>query len=78
MTKTITKSEYLQLIGLLKVAEGYNAMLRSVAEAVRLITGEEDDLGHSSDAVYSDSSADELLKKLGITVEETRNDTVSD
>ncbi len=66
--KTINQSEYLQLMGLLVLAKRHNDALNQIVDAVRAITGEEDDMGHSSDAVYSDYSADELLKKLDIRV----------
>jgi hypothetical protein len=73
--RTITRPEYLQLIGLLALAQRHNAMLNEIAEAIRAITDERDRdgapnySGHSFDAVWSDYSADDLLRKLDISVE---------
>jgi hypothetical protein len=68
MKRKISKSDYFKLIGLLALANGHNERLREINTAVRSITEEEDEYGHSSDAVYSDYSADQLLKKLDLTV----------
>ena len=64
----ITETEKLQLIGLLVLAKAGNERMKDILSAVMAITGEQGDMGHSSDAVYSDYTADELLEKLGITV----------
>jgi hypothetical protein len=66
--KTVTKAERLQLVGLLALAKQHNEFLRQILSAAMEITGEEDDAGHTSDAVYSDYSADALLRNMGITV----------
>jgi hypothetical protein len=66
--KTITKNERLQLVGLLALATKHNAFIGALKDAAYEITGEEDDCGHTSDAIYSDYSADELLRKLEIKV----------
>jgi hypothetical protein len=68
---TITRNEYLQLVGLLTVAKRHTAMLREIIPAVREIIGEQDDRGHSEDAVWGDYSPEELLEKMEITVEPT-------
>lgn len=69
MTRTrITKAERLQLIRLLVLAKTYDEKMTDIHNAVRDITGESDECGHSSDSVYSDHNADKLLRKLGITV----------
>jgi hypothetical protein len=65
---SITKSEYLQLIGLLVLAKGHNDNLKELAKAIREITGESHDQGHSTDAAYCDYSADDLLQKLEIPI----------
>ena len=67
-TTEITENEKLQLIGLLVLAQAGNERMKDILKAVTAITGEKDDMGHSSDAVYSDYTADELLEKLNITV----------
>lgn len=64
----ITRSEYLQLVGLLTLAKENNKRQADIIAAVIAITGETDDMGHGNDAVYSDYSADELLGKLKISV----------
>lgn len=64
----ITENEKLQLIGLLVLAKAGNERMRDILKSVISITGEKDDNGHSSDAIYSNYTADELLGKLGITV----------
>lgn len=64
----VSKTEYLQLVGLLTLAEAANKKQRDILKAVMAITGETDNCGHSGDAVYGDYSADELLEKLGIKV----------
>ena len=64
----ITETEKLQLIGLLVLAKAGNERMKDILRAVMVITGETDDGGHSSDAVYGDYTADELLEKLGIVV----------
>ena len=68
----ITENEKLQLIGLLVLAKAGNERMRYILKAVISITGEKDDNGHSSDAVYGDYTADELLGKLDITSKQTK------
>lgn len=67
---TITRSQYLQLVGLLTLAARHNRDLRAIEKAALEIT-KEDELGHTGDAVYGDShTADSLLERLSITVED--------
>ena len=69
MAKTkITEMERMQIMGLLLLAKDHNEKLAEIHNAVLSITEDADDIGHCSDAVYSDFSADELLRKLKITV----------
>lgn len=72
----ITENERLQLIGLLVLAKAQNEKLKDIVTAVVAITGETDEYGHSSDAVYCDYTVDELMEKLGISVttKELNND----
>jgi hypothetical protein len=70
--KTVTKSEYLQLVGLLTLAKKHNEWLEDLRVAALAITQEADEHGHTGDAVYGDYSADMLLDRLNITVEDTR------
>ncbi|MBW3624083.1 MAG: hypothetical protein KY468_11805 [Armatimonadetes bacterium] len=76
--KTISRNEYLQLVGLQTLAANHNRQLREIEKAAYAITGEgdlsEDYLGgHTSDAMYDTDniSVDDLLRRLEITVEET-------
>lgn len=74
--KSISPNERLQLIGLLTLARRHNAALVDLRSAALAITGEQDgdgvpdDCGHTSDAIYSDYDADDLLRRLEIAVEE--------
>jgi hypothetical protein len=72
----ITTHERLQLIGLLTLAAQHNAALTDIVLAVRAITGERDDMGHSADAVYSNYSVDDLLGRLEIAVEASQADPI--
>lgn len=68
-TKTkITQAEYFQLVGLLTLASTYNEKIIDIVDAVMLVTGETDKQGFSADAVYGETSAEELMERLGITV----------
>lgn len=68
---TITRAEYLQLVGLMALAERHNEKLKDIAVCALDLTGESDDMGHTYDAVYSgEYDADGLLQRLGITVED--------
>jgi hypothetical protein len=66
---SITRTEYLQLLGLLTVAKRHTAMLRELIPAVREILGQQEDRGHADDAVWGDYSIEELLEKMEVTVE---------
>jgi hypothetical protein len=68
MKTKVSKAQYLQLVGVLALAEMYHAKLRDLHDAARAITEEQDNCGHTNDAVYSDFDADALLRKLKITV----------
>lgn len=70
--RTITKEEHYQLIGLLALAKQKNRELDDICNAAMAITGDHGQhrSGHTEDAVYSDFDVDELLRQLGITVEE--------
>ena len=67
---TITYDDYLRLLGLLTLAKDYNAKLDDILRAAEVITGEKPEFGgHTSDAVYGETSMSDLLKRLNITVE---------
>lgn len=69
--RTISRSEYFQLIGLLTLAKKHNETLKDIERAALAITKEVDDLGHTADAVYGNRSPDELLALLDITVRDS-------
>lgn len=67
--KTITHSQYLQLLGLMTLAKQYNAMLEQLLIAAATITQEKDvHTGHVSDMVYGSRELDDGLNCLEITV----------
>lgn len=68
MKKTLSKSEVLQLEGLLTLAARVQRQATELKLAVcELVDEDPDDFGHAADAVYSDgSTAAELMKKMGI------------
>jgi hypothetical protein len=69
MKSTITKNEYYQLIGLLKLGQSYNAKCLDIEKAMSEIVGEKEKFGgHCGDAIYSNYSVDELLDKLNLKV----------
>jgi hypothetical protein len=62
--KTISKEEYQRLVGLLTLARDYNRALQAVLRAAQKLTGDTQDLGPTSDAVYGSMDADQLLRQL--------------
>lgn len=69
----ITRTEYLQLLGLMELARRTMEQAKAIIGAAAAIVGDKnDDLGHTADECYSSNpSADGLLKRLDITVEES-------
>lgn len=71
--KTISRSTYLQALGLYTMAHHHNQKADEFGnELVRLLGFEginDGDAGHISDAVYGDRAFDEALKLSDITVE---------
>lgn len=71
MKEKITKAERLQLVGLLTLAEYHANHIEALKSAlIELLDAESERDGHVADAVYDDGrrDADELLKRLGISV----------
>lgn len=68
--KTISKTQRLQLVGVLTLAAKHIAALEDLKSAAYEITGEEDDLGHTNDAIWDEGrrDADALLGRLKIKV----------
>lgn len=79
MDKTITKFQYLQLLGLFTLAKNHYRFLEEITETVAEITKTQNDhdsgypyYGHVSDAIWSgdDMGLDEMLRKLAISVKD--------
>jgi len=72
MRETITKKEYLQVVGLMTLALKYTHTLEECETAIAEVLGVEKDsgsYGHVSDAIYAyDGDVDGMLKRLGIGV----------
>jgi hypothetical protein len=72
MPKTITREQYLQLLGLKVLADKHNEALHDILSSAATITGEAEPLGggHTDEMVWSDLDVDTTLNGLGIEVEE--------
>lgn len=72
--RTITRAQYLQLLGLVTLARHHNAALNDIVAAALDITDERDEegkrnqWGHTSDLIYSEESLDAKLGYMKITV----------
>lgn len=67
---TISRLEYLSLVGLLTLAKEHNRQLKYITEGVQaILKPEAPDDGHGPDAVYCDYTAERLLELMEITVE---------
>jgi hypothetical protein len=69
--RQLTRTEYLQITGLLLIGKKHREALEDVQRALHELTGEDDDplSGHCGDAIYSEYSARQLCEKLKLTVE---------
>jgi hypothetical protein len=65
--KTITREQYLQLLGLRTLATRHYASIKEIEEAARAITGD-DDCGHTDDILSGFRGLDEGLLLLDISV----------
>ena len=74
--KTISKKDYMALIGLCEVAKRYLELLGTIEEAAQEITeemnseGKPETMGHTSDYIYRSRELDDLLRVLRISVDE--------
>ena len=73
MNKKITKSQYLQLIGLSELAKHYDTLLTSIQKSVAEIMDEK--IEHSGDGwsgelVFTNRELDEVLRLAKIEVED--------
>ena len=70
-TKTsITKNEYLQLVGLQTLSESYLEKLDDLEKTAYEITGELDKYSYTTDMIFNDRDIDDVLKQLGIEVKD--------
>ena len=63
----LKRAEYLQVVGLLALAERHLKMLNDIEESICKVVGVpyRDGAGdHVGDAIYSEYSADEMLEKI--------------
>ena len=66
--EVLSREDYYKLTGLLTLAAEHNRALVVIERAARKITKEDDDMGHTSDAIFQGYAVDVLLEKLGIEV----------
>lgn len=69
---SISKNQYLQLIGLSILAKTHNKFLEELAAAANEITGEKDETGITFDMIYNNTSPKDVLKSLDISVIELK------
>lgn len=69
--ETITRGEYITLAGLLAIGQRHEQEQQLIIREIAQVLGEKPDEGHASDALYSNYSVDELLRKSAITVVES-------
>jgi hypothetical protein len=68
MARQITYQQYLELLGLLVLGARHNRALTEIKLATAALLGEDDPDWHVADALYTDTTAEVLLDRLGITV----------
>lgn len=74
--RTITHAAYLELVGLLTLADRLNERIEDIWASALRITGEEDEVGLTCAAIYDHDDASaavrarRLLTGLGVTVRE--------
>lgn len=71
MTRQITRSQWLQLVGICTLAQHHNRMMQDLERAACVITGDEYNSGsHTGDAIWGGDSRTpaELLRLLEIHV----------
>lgn len=67
--RVISYNDYLRLLGLLTLAADHRRAMEDIARSAVAITAEGGDYAdHTEEAVWSDLSADELLRRLDIAV----------
>jgi hypothetical protein len=71
--KTITRGQYLQLLGLQTLAKQHWSAINDIEKAALEITKEDNDIGHTMDMMADSRNIDDGLRILGIKVEESNN-----
>lgn len=74
MRETITKEEYMQVLGLMLVARNAYKVIKECEKSYgNLVDMTEDpgSFGHFSDEIFGDGDADKALKNEGITIIKT-------
>lgn len=67
----MSKSEYYQVVGLLVLAKRKKDEMEEIVKALMELTGELVDYGRCSDFAWGgNTNADDLLRKLNLTVKE--------
>lgn len=66
--RTITRNQYLQVEGLLVLAQRHKKTVDECVDALTAMLEPGVEFAHSGDAVWEEYSAVELLEKIGITV----------
>jgi hypothetical protein len=67
---TITKNEYLQLVGLTTLAMKHEKIVRECERAMEELMGFPENSGETSDVIYGDRDLTWLLERANVTVEE--------
>lgn len=66
---TITKSERLQIIGLMALARKYGKMMEDCEKEINNIVGCKEETGsHFGDIIFDTGEVDSLLRRIGIKV----------
>lgn len=67
--RTISRSQYQQLLGLLALVQQHNQALNEIKQALISLLGPEEDTDWIGEAVYGEADEQRLLQRLSITVE---------
>lgn len=67
--KKITAEQFAQLMQIQSKAKALNAELDNLCTQAREITGEEDELGHTTDMIYGSRDVPNLMRLLKLEVE---------
>ena len=68
----LTRSEYLQLTGLLALGRKHVKITEDIEREACKITGEEYGMGHTSDAFYEGYTVEELLERIKLRNEKKK------